>query len=85
MMDNRAVYMQEELEAAKSKTSSALARAVEECGELKARLASTRTAAAAAKQAAQQQEFQLQAQVCYRHLSEMAYFVVAGEPICGVC
>ena len=57
--------MQQELEAVRHK-AAALSSASEECGELKARLAFARTAAAAAKQAAQQQEFQLQAQVSYR-------------------
>lgn len=57
--------MQQELEAVRHK-AAALSSASEECGELKARLASARTAAAAAKQAAQQQEFQLQTQVSDR-------------------
>ena len=54
--------IQQELEAARSKAAW-LTSASEECDELKARLASARSAAAEAKQAAEQEKFQLQAQV----------------------
>ena len=67
--------VQQELQAVKSR-AAALASTSEECAELKARLASARTAAAAAKEAAQQQEFQLQAQVSYGNIIHHPYPVL---------
>ena len=54
--------VQQELEKARARAAE-LALAADECTELKTRVASARASAATAKQAAQQEEFQLQAQV----------------------
>ena len=60
--------VQQELQAARCKAVT-LAAAAEEAAELKDRLAAARSAAAVAKQGAQQETFQLQAQVpCRMHM-----------------